>query len=180
MGKLSQIDKAADSKGSGMATLWQLVKFVFVSMIAMIVQFALLNLLLLLPQVQALRSEPYAFWVFASDGLDKNGLGFFIAFNIANLAAQIVAFFINREKTFKSSSSVAVTLPIFLAFTAAMLCFAAWLSPIIQGFCVNKGLADQLAANATTMVISFIQFIAYFPLQKILFRKKKEEGAAAV
>ena len=44
MAKLKDIDKKAESKGSGMTTLWQFVKFIFVSLLAMIVQFALKNL----------------------------------------------------------------------------------------------------------------------------------------
>lgn len=178
MGKLNQIDKAADSKGSGVATLWQFVKFIFVSLIAMIVQFALLNILLLLPQIKEIISDPYAFWVFSSDGADANGLGYFIAFNIANIIAQIVAFFVNREKTFNSSSNIAVTLPIYILFTIALLCFSAWLSPTLQAFCVSRGLSAQLSANISTMACSAIQFFLYFPVDKILFRKKKEESAA--
>jgi putative flippase GtrA len=177
MGKLSQIDKAADSKGSGMVTLWQLAKFMVVSMIATVVQFALLNALLLLPQVKAVLADPFAFWVFAYDGADGNGLGYFIAFNIANIAAQLVAFFVNREKTFNSSSNIALTLPIFLVFTVALLCFSAWLAPVIQAFLVSRWLMgnEQLAANISTMACGMVQFIAYFPLNKILFRKRKAE-----
>ena len=32
MGKLNQIDKKAESKGSGVVTLWQFIKFIFVSL----------------------------------------------------------------------------------------------------------------------------------------------------
>ena len=39
MGKLNQIDKKAESKGSGVVTLWQFIKFIFVSLGACIVQF---------------------------------------------------------------------------------------------------------------------------------------------
>ncbi len=45
MGKLNQIDKKAESKGSGVVTLWQFIKFIFVSLGACIVQFGLVNLL---------------------------------------------------------------------------------------------------------------------------------------
>ena len=45
---LKNIDKSAEQKGSGIATLWQFVKFIVVSLLACIVQFASLNLLMLL------------------------------------------------------------------------------------------------------------------------------------
>lgn len=176
MGKLKEIDQAADSKGSGVATLWQFVKFIFVSLIAMIVQFVLLNLLLLLPQIKEILGSPYAFWFFTSDGAEGNGLGYFIAFNIANIAAQIVAFFVNREKTFNSSSKITVTLPIYIVFTIALICFSAWLSPTLQALCVGWGVSAQLAANLSTMACSAIQFFLYFPVDKLLFHKKKEDA----
>ncbi len=176
MGKLNQIDQAADSKGSVIATLWQLVKFTAVSLIAFVVQFGLLNILLLLPQIKAALETPYAFWIFSADGADKNGLGYFIAFNIANITAQIVAFFVNRKKTFNSSVNIAATLPIYIVFTIALICFSAWLAPILQAFFVNLGLTEQLSANASAMVCSFIQFILYFPVDKILFHQKKKKA----
>jgi len=37
---------------------------------------------------------------------------------------------------------------------------------------------DDLAANAATMICSAIQFFLYFPVDKILFHKKKEESPA--
>ena len=96
MGKLNQIDKKAESKGSGVVTLWQFIKFIFVSLGACIVQFGLVNLLPLV--FRSLYDTPCDFFVFhypVSDG----GLGYFLSFAISNIAAQIVAFFINKEKT---------------------------------------------------------------------------------
>ena len=172
MGKLKDIDKKASDKGSGIETVWQFVKFIFVSLLAMIVQFAVLNILLLLPQIKEIIAQPYEFWLFASDGLEKNGLGYFIAFNIANILAQIVAFFVNKEKTFNSGANIAVTLPIYIVFTIALICFSAWLSPTLQGLFVKWGISAQGAANISTMCCSAIQFFLYFPVDKILFHKK--------
>ena len=39
VGGLKSIDKAAAEKGKGITTLWQFVKFIFVSLLAFIVQF---------------------------------------------------------------------------------------------------------------------------------------------
>ena len=105
------------------------------------------------------------------------GLGYFISNNAANIAAQIVSFFINREKTFNSSANIAVTLPIYIVFTIALICFSAWLNPTLAHLFVSKGwMGGDLAANAATMICSAIQFFLYFPVDKILFRKPKEEA----
>lgn len=110
---LKNIDKSAEQKGSGIVTLWQFVKFIVVSLLACIVQFASLNLIMLLPQIKAIMNQDFTWFVFSYVGEGK-GFGYFLAFNIANILAQIVAFFVNREKTFGSSSNIAITLPIYI------------------------------------------------------------------
>ncbi|MBQ2812143.1 MAG: hypothetical protein IJE63_02725, partial [Clostridia bacterium] len=99
MGKLNQIDKAAESKGSLLVTIWQFVKFIVVSLLAMIVQFVLLNTLNLIPAIKDLYTQDFAWWVFVYPAT-VGGLGYFIVSNVANIIAQIVAFFVNKEKTF--------------------------------------------------------------------------------
>ncbi len=179
MGKLSKIDNAAKEKGSALNTVWQFVKFIFVSLIAMIVQFALLNLIPLIPAVKALYTQEFSWWVFTST-VAAGGLGYFIANNTANIIAQIVSFFVNRDKTFNSGANIAVTLPIYIVFTIALICFSAWLNPTLKDIMVNKWqFGDALAANAATMVCSAVQFFLYFPVDKILFRKPKEEKKEA-
>ena len=178
MSKLSDIDNKAAEKGKALVTFWQFVKFIFVSLLATLVQFATLNILLLIPQIKEIISNPYSFWVFASDGLEENGLGYFIAFNIANILAQIVAFFVNKEKTFNSGANVAITLPIYIVFTLLLICFSAWLSPTLQGLFVTWGIGTQGAANISTMCCSAIQFFIYFPVDKILFHKKAVKNDA--
>lgn len=171
---LKSIDKSAEAKGKGVVTLWQFVKFIIVSLLACIVQFATLNILLLLPQIKAIMNQDFIWFVFNYVGEGK-GLGYFIAFNTANILAQIVAFFVNREKTFGSSSNIAVTLPIYIVFTVALICFSAWFAPTVQGWLLGMGIGNQLAANISTMACSAIQFFLYFPVDKILFKKKKED-----
>lgn len=175
MSKLKNIDKAAENKGSKMVTLWQFVKFIFVSLGACIVQFGLVNLLPLIPSLKELYATDFHFWFFnypASEG----GLGYFIVFATANIAAQIVAFFVNKEKTFNSSANTAVALPIYIIFTIALICFSQWLNPTIYGWALNTlGWSEAVARNVATAVCSTLQFFLYFPVDKILFKKKKEE-----
>ena len=176
MGKLNQIDKAAESKGSLLVTIWQFVKFIVVSLLAMIVQFVLLNTLNLIPAIADLYSQDFAWWVFIYP-VAVGGLGYFIVSNVANVIAQIVAFFVNKEKTFNSGANVAVTLPIYIVFTIALIFFSAWLNPTLKEVFVGWGLEEVAAKNIATMICSAVQFFLYFPVDKILFHKKKEEKA---
>lgn len=177
MGKLNQIDKAAESKGSAIVTLWQFVKFIFVSLGAFVIQ-TVLPIIIQLFMSDEFINQKYEFFVFASVGGEGNGLGFFIASTASNIIAQIVSFFINRDKTFNSSANVAITLPIYIVFTIALICFSAWLAPTFQGFLVSKGVAEELSTFISNALCGAIQFFLYFPVDKILFRKKKEEKAA--
>ncbi len=176
MGKLNQIDKAAESKGSLLVTIWQFVKFIVVSLLAMIVQFVLLNTLNLIPAIKELYTQPFEWWVFIYP-VAVGGLGYFIVSNVANIIAQIVAFFVNKEKTFNSGANVAVALPIYIIFTIGLILFSAWLNPTFKELCIGWGLEETAAKNIATMVCSALQFFLYFPVDKILFHKKKEEKA---
>lgn len=177
MAKLKDIDNKAEAKGKGIVTVWQFVKFIFVSLIAMIVQFVLLNTLKYIPAIADLyaRNQDFSWWVFFCSA-EIGGLGYFIVNNTANIIAQIVSFFVNREKTFNSSANIAVTLPIYIVFTVALIAFSAWLNPTLKDVFVEKlSWGDDLSANAATMICSAVQFFLYFPVDKILFHKKKEE-----
>ncbi len=179
--------KAVDTQAGGKKTIWQVIKFTLVGMLASVVSFGLLNILIRVPQVANLFATPFKWFVFdypveknAAGQIVLGGLGNFIAFNTSNVLAQVVAFFINRDKTFKSSANVAVTLPIYLVFTVALLSFSAWLSPQISALLLGKvifgtEIATGLAANIANGVVSAVQFFAYFPVSKILFRKPKEQ-----
>ncbi len=175
MAKLKDIDKAAESKGSLLVTIWQFVKFIVVSLLAMIVQFVLLNTLQLIPAIQELYTVPFDKWVFVYP-VAVGGLGYFIVSNVANIIAQIVAFFVNKEKTFNSGANIAVTLPIYIAFTIGLILFSAWLNPTLKEVFINFDWCNETAAkNIATMICSALQFFLYFPVDKILFHKKKEE-----
>lgn len=183
MGKLKNIDNKAADKGKGIETVWQFVKFIFVSLLAMIVQFALLNLLPHIPFIAELyaKNQPFEWWVFTADvyTAEIGGIGYFIVANTANIIAQIVSFFVNREKTFNSSANIAVTMPIYIVFTLALIAFSAWLNPTLKDVFMEKlSWGDTASANAATMVCSAVQFFLYFPVDKILFHKKKEESKA--
>lgn len=179
MGKLEKIDRAAAQKGSKINTLWQFVKFIVVSLGACIVQVVTLAILYNIPAIERLSTQAFSWFVFDYPVIEgaRCGLALFISANAANILAQIVAFFINKEKTFNSSANLAVALPIYLVFTVALICFSAWLNPVIFQLCVNRfSTSSGLALTIATAVCSTLQFVLYFPVDKLLFKKKKEDA----
>ena len=159
-------------------TFWQLVKFTLVSLLACIVQVVSLAILYNIPAIKALSAEPFHWFVFHYDVIEGKqcGLALFIAFNTSNLLAQIVSFFVNRKKTFSANNNVPITLTIYLLFTVALLCFSAWFNPIVFEFASRHGANSALATTIATAVCSTLQFIIYFPVDKLLMRQKKERG----
>jgi len=178
MAKLQELDQKAEEKGSLLVTAWQLVKFTVVSLLATVVQFGTLNILYLVPAIRVLETQAFHWFVFHYD-VEAGGLKTFIAFNTANVLAQIVAFFINRKKTFGGTTSIPITLTIYLVFTFGLICFSAWLAPALTEFMTVRGIGTQLAANIATMLCGMVQFFAYFPVNKILMRNKEKDQAKA-
>ena len=185
MGKLNKIDNMAEKKGSLLVTAWQFVKFIVVSLLAMIVQVALTNIIPLIPAIQEMYATPITIFGILDYPVNYNdigevisgGLGYCIAFNVANIVAQIVAFFVNREKTFNSGANIAIALPIYIAFTIGLIFFSAWLNPTLNTLFLSWNFGEGLARNAAMMICSALQFFLYFPVDKILFHKKKEAKA---
>lgn len=181
MAKLNDIDNAAASKGAGVKTLWQFIKFIFVSLIAFVIQLFLPYLFKAFMSDELLH-RAYQFWIFKNEpadpvtGIIAAGLGVFIAANASNIIAQIVSFFINRDKTFNSDANIAITLPIYIVFTIALICFSAWLSPTLITFFVNHNLEGPSLAISGA-ICGAIQFFLYFPVDKLLFPEKKKEEA---
>lgn len=178
MAVLEKIDKAAAKKGKAVETFWQFIKFIVVSLGAFVIQLGLPYLIKLFMTDEFL-ARPYEFLVFSSEkaaaaGMDTTGLGLFIALTASNILAQIFSFFVNREKTFNSCANIKVAFPIYLVVTIALISFSAWLQPFLVNFLTSKGIVD-LAIMISGAICACIQFFLYFPIQMILFRKKKED-----
>ncbi|MBQ3150152.1 MAG: hypothetical protein IJB86_02775 [Clostridia bacterium] len=175
MAKKSKIDTAAEKKGKGAVTLWQLVKFTIVSLLACIVQVVSLAILYNIPAIKELSTQAFHWFVFDYPVIEGEqcGLALFIAFNTSNILAQIVAFFVNRKKTFNADNNIPVTLTIYLIFTVALVCFSAWLNPVLFELASGYGISSGLSTTIATAVCSTLQFVIYFPVDKILMRQKK-------
>lgn len=177
MAILEKLDQSAEAKGNGVKTLWQFVKFIVVSLGACIVQVVSLAILYNIPAIKELSATPFHWFVFDYPVIEgeRCGLALFISANVANILAQIVSFFINKNKTFNSDANTAVILPIYIAFTLGLIVFSAWLNPVIFKLCVEKfALGSGLALTIATAVCSTLQFILYFPFDKILMHQKKK------
>ncbi|HIT89999.1 MAG TPA: hypothetical protein IAC41_06240 [Candidatus Merdenecus merdavium] len=131
-----------------------------------------------------LDGSPYYIFNYAAGGLSSGGgggLAYFAAVEITMLIAQVINFFVQRNVTFKSNSSIAkaamwyVIAYIIISIGAAAL-QGLYKAPIYDLF-MNKfhmGSGGETIADVITMIInSAISFWVFFPIFKVIFKEKK-------
>lgn len=175
------------AKGGFLAKLWVFVKFIIVSLGAFVIQTCLPYLMK--PMLSAgftgsnidILGAPYdilnlGIWTSekaAHANMDTVGLGLFAIMTLANILAQIFSFFVNREKTFNSCANIKVAFPIYFVITIALIAFSAWLQPQLVIW-LDPVIGDA-SIGVSGAICGAVQFFLYFPIQLVLFRKKKED-----
>ena len=107
------------------------------------------------------------------------GLAYFLAVEITLLAAQIINFFLQRNVTFKSSSSIGkAAFWYFIAWVIISVGAAAlqglYKAPIYAWFMdvMGKGVGMTIADIVTMLINCIISFWVFFPIMKVIFKEK--------
>lgn len=138
--------------------------------------------------------KPYYLFDYAAGTISNGGgggLAYFLAVEITLLIAQVINFFLQRNITFKSNSSVwKAAFWYILAYIVITIIAAAlqgWYKDPIYGFfqsTLNWGTVGTTVADLVTMIInSAISFWVFFPIFKVIFRQvpdEKDEETKAV
>lgn len=187
MGKPEKIDASAELKGEGAKAFWQLVKFIFVSLIAFAVQIVTVNLfkVWLSGKIGEITGSFAVIFSEQAMGKGNTNWGYVLAFFLSNLIANIVGYFINRKKTFKSDTNLTSSLTIYFAVLLTLIVFNSWFQGVVanrmnmaaaslgNGFGTMLGKADITIA---AMAAGLIQTIVLFPLEKFVLLKEKKEN----
>lgn len=125
--------------------------------------------------------SPYYVFDYAAGAIaggGGGGLAYFLAVEIAMAIAQVINFFLQRNVTFKSNSSVAkaafwyVLAYIIISIGAAAL-QGFYKDPIYGFFQSVMGGAGVTVADIVTMVINCaISFWVFFPIFKVIFKQE--------
>nr|AGS52905.1 hypothetical protein [uncultured bacterium contig00019] len=124
----------------------------------------------------------YAAGKIAEDGTG-GGLAYFLAVQISIGIAQIINFFVQRNVTFKSNSSITKAafwylIAYILITLAAGAAQGLYKAPLYSFFGDTMGTAGERFADVITMIVnSAISFWVFFPIFKLIFRNRKEETA---
>ena len=126
----------------------------------------------------------YAAGPIAGDGTG-GGLAYFLAVQITIAIAQVINFFAQRNITFKANNSVAKSAIWYIIAYVAITFLAGaaqglYKAPIYRSFIAWWGSAGETAADVITMIInSAISFWVFFPIFKVIFKRKPELAEAA-
>lgn len=110
------------------------------------------------------------------------GLAYFLAVQIALAIAQIINFFAQRNITFKSNTNPWIAalwyLIAYVIITITAAALHGWYSPIIYAFFMETlnlgGLGETIADTLTMIIYAAISFWVFFPIFKIIFKRKEE------
>ena len=171
---LDRMDEKAQNKGKGAKVLWQIVKFLIVSMLVTIIQLGLVNLLYFLMKGWTTPLTGLLGMIFTEDvmGVGHSTWGYILPFFLSNLIANTVGYFLNKHKTFKSEAPwwhyVVYIVVLFL-----LIVFTTWVQGLIANLLISLG-AEAIGPTIAGMAAGTIQMILLFPLQKfVLLREKK-------
>lgn len=135
-------------------------------------------------QCGSVGGSPYYVFDYAAGSIASGGgggLAYFLAVEITMAIAQVINFFLQRNVTFKSNSSVAkaafwyVIAYIIISIGAAAL-QGFYKDPIYNFFQNIMGGAGVTVADIVTMIINCaISFWVFFPIFKVIFKQEPEK-----
>jgi hypothetical protein len=143
-----------------------------------------------LPVGSNVDGSQYYMFDYAAGDLPEGGggLAYFLSVQITLLIAQVINFFLQRNVTFKSNTSIWVAAAwyaiayIVISFVAAAAqgFYKAWIYDLF----INTwggGSTGAVAADIVTVIInSAISFWVFYPIFKVIFRQKPVEPAVTV
>lgn len=135
-------------------------------------------------QCGSVGGKPYFIFDYAAGAISNGGgggLAYFLAVEIAMAVAQIINFFLQRNVTFKSNSSLGKAafwyiIAYFIISIGAAAAQGFYKDPIYNFFQNAMGAAGVTVADFATMIINCaISFWVFFPIFKVIFKQEPTE-----
>ena len=151
--------------------VWEFIKFNVLSNISTIVRIVLSTACTAL-FVNAMRlTTPFQFLIF--DYRDA-GVGAFLAFLIAEVAAQVVNFFVQMKLVFKSDASYRETAWKYAVLAVVIVVVNLLLPNYVMAFCQSSlGLDATLSGTVASVVNTLLAVIVSFPVLKLWIAPSK-------
>lgn len=193
MNFITKLDAKSEAKGGGIKTLWQIVKFLVVSMGVSIIQIILANVLPLIFDNVTATLPGFLKGIFVPDAIfdttTENGAadyakyvvggvvtwGYVLPFFLSNALANVYGYIQNKKTTFKSDAPT-YCFVIYVAILVALILFSTWFQGFLFGVLSNLdvGFLKSLARTIAVLVSGLIQMLVLFPMEKFVLLKEKE------
>lgn len=144
--------------------IWQFIKFNVLSNISTITRIVLSTACTALFVSTLGMTEPFKFLIF--DYSDA-GLGAFLSFLIAEVAAQVVNFFVQMKLVFKSNASYGETAWKYAVLAVVIVVVNLLLPNYVMSFCQQTlGIDATLSSTIASVVNTLLAVVVSFPVLK--------------
>ncbi|HAK18264.1 MAG TPA: PTS cellobiose transporter subunit IIC [Lachnospiraceae bacterium] len=147
--------------------LWQFIMFNLLSNISTITRFVLtwVGTALFVSAMQLTSPFKLAIFDYTTEG--SHGLGGFLTFLVAEVMAQVVNFFVQKNWVFKSNADFGKSAPKYAVLAVLIVVVNLVLPGYVTNFCINTlGLGSGLAATIASVVNTLLAVVVSFPLLK--------------
>ncbi len=147
--------------------LWQFIMFNLLSNISTITRFVLtwVGTALFVSAMQLTSPFKLAIFDYITEG--SHGLGGFLTFLVAEVMAQVVNFFVQKNWVFKSNADFGKSAPKYAVLAVLIVVVNLVLPGYVTNFCINTlGLGSGLAATIASVVNTLLAVVVSFPLLK--------------
>lgn len=148
------------------ANLWQFILFNILSNISTITRFVIAWIGTAIFVSALGLTSPFSFLIFDYTSTGSNGLGGFLTFLFAEVAAQVVNFFVQKKWVFKSDADFSTAAPRFAVLAAVIVVVNLVLPGHVTNFCKGLGMADGVASTVASVVNTLLAVIVSYPLLK--------------
>lgn len=147
---------------------FQFVKFMLLGLVGTVVEFIVFGLCNFLV-FRKFASTAFSWFVFDYP-VSSGGLCAFLAIAVSFACSQTANFIVQRRYTFKSSSAVASSAPMYAVMVCILYLYVLWL-PSVIGNAVYGALGTVWGAYAVKIISQFTSALIQFPLNKFLIMR---------
>ena len=153
--------------------LWEFILFNILSNVSTIARFIMtwIGTAVLVNSMKLV--SPFRFLIFDYTSEGSHGLGGFLTFLIAEILAQIVNVFVQKNFVFKSNADFSKSAPKYAVLAVVIVVVNLILPGHVTNFCINTlGMGSGLASTIATVVNTLLAVIVSYPLLKFWIMPK--------
>ena len=120
-------------------------------------------------------TTPFKFLIF---DYTTSGVGGFITYLIAEVAAQVVNFFVQKNWVFKSNADFSTAAPRFAVLAVVIIVVNLILPDYVIRFCSSIGFGDAISSTIASVVNTLLAVVVSYPLLKFWVMPKDKKAEA--